>query len=79
MTGRYSWLIHKPSFLLGSKEKYYVNKAKECLIEHGLSEKDLSKPRVRDAVIVYFDDRSRPLRPEVVLDKTSGEQIRSSW
>ena len=79
MTGRYSWLIQKPTFLLSSKENFFVDKAKEFLIEEGLSEKPLNKPWVRNAIIVYFDDSSGFNYAQVVLDKTSGEFLQGSW
>ncbi|MBL7106060.1 MAG: hypothetical protein ISS77_00440 [Phycisphaerae bacterium] len=79
MIGRNSWLIQKPNFLLDSKEKFYIQKAKESLIQEGITQKRLSDPWVRNAVIVDFKDNSGFSGPRVILDKISGECLQGSW
>lgn len=75
MIGRYSWLIEKPSFLLSTKEKFWVHKAKEELLKDGFSQERLKSPSVRRTVIVYFKNEAGNNTVEVTLEQTSGNLL----
>lgn len=77
MIGRYSWLFGKPSFLFGSKEIFWVQKAKEVMIEDGIAEERLKNPWLQNAIIVRFKakDANDYGTTEVVLDEMSGELL----
>jgi hypothetical protein len=77
MTGRYSWLIGKPGFLLGSRENFWVQKAKELMVEDGVAEERLKVLWLHDAVIVRLriKDANDYGGADIVLDETSGRPL----
>jgi len=78
MIGRYSWLIEKPAFLLGPKEKFWIDKAREFVKKDGFSEKLLKKPSIKHAVLVNFKNDTGENTVEVTIEKMSGQLLRWS-
>jgi len=75
MIGRYSWLIEKPAFLLSPKEKFWIDKARESVKKDGFSEKQLTEPSIKHAVIVNFKNGTGENTVEVTIEKMSGELL----
>ena len=75
MIGRYSWLMEKPSFLLSTKEKFWIHKAREELLKDGFTQERLKSPSLKHTIIVYFENESGNRTVEATLDEISGNLL----